>query len=259
MLEADLEVLIICHTDPVYHLPNRNKVERLIKNIPLVIEINAYGDSETSKFAHIQLPAAPWGEKEGTQTNLDRTITKQEKLTRTSIDCKPDWEIFQLIAQALGYQKAFDFKNTKEIFQEYQKMTKLNAYMDMDEADYDTLGSAPFIWGEKIKHFLTPDKKGNLFFVENKLLSERSSLEYPFILLTGRTRDQWHSGTKTNLPTTLLKYKELNFCEMHPNDAKALQLEQNETIRVISKRGELITKVYITDTIKEKTYLYSYQ
>ncbi len=253
MLEADLELLIICHTDPVYHLPNRNKVERLIKNIPLVIEINAYGDSETSKFAHIQLPAAPWGEKEGTQTNLDRTITKQEKLTRTSIDCKPDWEIFQLIAQALGYQKAFDFKNTKEIFQEYQKMTKLNAYMDIDEADYDTLGSAPFIWGEKIKHFLTPDKKGNLFFVENKLLSERSSLEYPFILLTGRTRDQWHSGTKTNLPTTLLNYKELNFCEMHHNDAKALQLEHNETIRVISKRGELITKVYITDTIKEKS------
>ena len=46
--------------------------------------------------------------------------------------------------------------------------------------------------------------KGNLFFVENKLLSEKTNLEYPFILLTGRTRDQWHTGTKTNLPATLL-------------------------------------------------------
>jgi len=90
MMEAKLDVLIVCHTDPVYHLPNRNKVEKLIKDIPLVIEINAYGNSETAKFSHIRLPAAPWGEKEGTQTNLDRTITKQERLTRTSIDCKPD-------------------------------------------------------------------------------------------------------------------------------------------------------------------------
>ena len=65
----------------------------------MVVEINAYENSETSKYAHIKLPAAPWGEKEGTQTNLDRTITKQEKLTRTSIDCKPDWEIFKLLAQ----------------------------------------------------------------------------------------------------------------------------------------------------------------
>ena len=99
MLEENLEVLIICHTDPIYHLPNRNKMEELIKKIPLVIEINAYENSESAKFAHIRLPAAPWGEKEGTQTNLDRTITKQEKLTRTSIDCKPDWEIFQLSAR----------------------------------------------------------------------------------------------------------------------------------------------------------------
>ncbi len=253
MLEADLDVLIICHTDPIYHLPNRNKVERLMKKIPLVVEINAYGESETSKFAHIQLPAAPWGEKEGTQTNMDRTITKQQKLTRTSIDCKPDWEVFQLLAQALGYEKAFHFSNTKEIFQEYQKMTKLNGYMDMDEADYDTLGSAPFVWGEKIKYFLTPDKKGNLFFVENKLLSERATLEHPFILLTGRTRDQWHSGTKTNLPKTLLKYKELNFCEIHPNDAKTLQLKQGDSMKVISKRGELITTAHLTEGIKEKS------
>ncbi len=252
MMEADLDVLIICHTDPVYHLPNRNRVESFIEKIPLVVEINAYNNSETSKFAHIQLPASPWGEKEGTQTNLDRTITKQVKLTRTSIDCKPDWEIFQLIAQKLGYGHAFDYSSTKEIFEEYQEMTKLNPYMDMSEANYDHLDKEPFVWGEKIKSFLTVDKKANLFFVENKLLSEKSSLEYPFILLTGRTRDQWHSGTKTNLPQTLLKYKELNFCELHPDDADKLGIEDKDKIRIISKRGELITTAHLTDTINEK-------
>ncbi|MCK4973922.1 MAG: molybdopterin-dependent oxidoreductase, partial [Sulfurimonas sp.] len=129
MLEANLDILIICHTDPVYHLPNRNKVEELIQKIPMVVEINAYENSETAKYAHIKLPAAPWGEKEGTQTNLDRTMTKQEILKSSSEDCKPDWEIFKLIAWELGYKKEFDYKNTKDIFQEYQEMTKLNGYM----------------------------------------------------------------------------------------------------------------------------------
>lgn len=256
MLEANLDVLVVCHTDPIYHLPNRNKMEELIKNIPLVIEINAYENSETSKFAHIKLPAAPWGEKEGTQTNLDRTITKQEKLTRTSIDCKPDWEIFQLIAQSLGFKKDFNFSHPKEIFQEYQEMTKLNSYMDIHKANYDELNSEPFIWGEKIvenKEFLTKNKKANLFFVENKLLSEKTSLEYPFILLTGRTRDQWHSGTKTNLPRTLLKFKELNFCEINSEDANSLDIKNGDEIIVKSKRGELISYAQVVDTIKKGT------
>jgi ferredoxin-nitrate reductase len=252
MLESDLEVLIICHTDPVYHLPNRNRVEKLISKIPFVVEINAYSNSETSKFAHVRLPAAPWGEKEGVQTNMDRTITKQHKLTRTSIECKPDWKIFQLIGQKLGYREAFSFQNTKEIFEEFQKMSKLNSYLDIQEAEYDSLDVRPFIWGKNIHTFLTNDKKGNLFFVQNKLLSERATLEYPFILLTGRTRDQWHTGTKTNLPTTLLKYKELNFCEINTEDAKKLGIKNDEHIIVESRRGRLRSKALVTDRINSK-------
>ncbi|BAK73279.1 molybdopterin oxidoreductase family protein [Arcobacter sp. L] len=256
MLEADLDVLVICHTDPIYHLPNRNKMEELIKKIPLVVEINAYENSETAKFAHVRLPAAPWGEKEGTQTNLDRTITKQEKLTRVSIDCKADWEIFQLIAQKLGYLKEFCFTSSQEIFEEYQEMTKINPHLNIYETSYEELKEKPFVWGEKIrenKEFFTPDKKGNLFFVENKVLSEKTSLEFPFILLTGRTRDQWHSGTKTNLPRTLLKHKALNFCEINSKNAKILGIKDGDNIRIISKRGQIESVALITDNIKIDT------
>ena len=256
MMDANLDVLIICHTDPVYHLPNRNKVERLIKKIPMVVEINAYENSETSNFAHIKLPASPWGEKEGTQTNLDRTITKQEKLTRTSIDCKPDWEIFQLIAQKLGYKDEFNYSCSQDIFEEFQEMTKLNPHLNISETSYEKLKEAPFIWGEKIrenKEFFTENKKANLYFVENKLLSEKANLKYPFILLTGRTRDQWHSGTKTNLPKTLLKFKELNFCEIHPKNAKSLNIKDGDIIKISSIRGEIESKALITKSIREDT------
>jgi ferredoxin-nitrate reductase len=231
-------------------------MEKLMSKIPLVVEINAYENSETSKFAHIKLPAAPWGEKEGTQTNLDRTITKQEKLTRISIDCKPDWEIFQLIAQKLGFKNAFNFTSPKEIFEEYQEMTKLNPHLNIYDASYDKLSNEPFIWGEKIredKEFFTKNKKANIHFVENKLLSEKTNLEYPLTLLTGRTRDQWHSGTKTNLPKTLLKHKELNFCEIHSKNASDLGIEDGDIIKIISKRGEIESKALITDKIRIDT------
>lgn len=256
MLEANLDVLIICHTDPVYHLPNRNKVEKLIQKIPLVVEINAYENSETSNFAHIKLPAAPWGEKEGTQTNLDRTITKQEKLTRTSIDCKADWEIFQLIAFELGFEKEFDYKKSEDIFKEFQEMTKLNPHLNIYDTSYSQLKEEPFIWGEKIrenKEFFTSNKKANLHFVQNKLLSEKANLKYPFILLTGRTRDQWHTGTKTNLPRTLLKFKELNFCEINSKNAKDLNIKDGDLIKISSIRGEIESKALVSDNIRVDT------
>ena len=110
-------------------------------------------------------------------------------------------------------------------------MTKLNPHLNMSETSYSKLKEEPFIWGEKIrknKEFFTENKKANLHFVQNKLLSEKANLIYPLILLTGRTRDQWHSGTKTNLPRTLLKFKDLNFCEIHPKNAKAFDIKYTD-------------------------------
>lgn len=251
MLDSDIEVLIICHTDPIYHLPNRNKNEMLIQKIPFVVEINAYNDSQTSKFAHMRIPATPWGEKEGTQTNLERTITKQQKLGKTFKNIKADWEIFMHLAWELGFKKEFDYKNPKEIFEEYQRMTKLNAYMDISSASYDELSVKSFVWGEKINHFLTPTKKANLFFVENRNLSEQPTKEYPFILLTGRTRDQWHSGTKSSHVASLLKYKELNFCEINEKDAVSLGIKNGDMLEIASRRGKLTTKAFITQDIQE--------
>lgn len=132
-------------------------------------------------------------------------------------------------------------------------MTKLNEHMDIYKASYDELSENGFVWGEKIKYFLTPNKKANLFLVQNQNLSEQVSDEYPFILLTGRTRDQWHSGAKTRTPQVLLKYKSLNYCEIHPEDAQVLQIQNGDEVRVFSKRGSITTIAVVRDTVQKKT------
>ncbi|MDC7244159.1 MAG: molybdopterin oxidoreductase family protein [Sphaerochaetaceae bacterium] len=257
-LNKEIDVLIICHTDPVYHLPNRSKIERAIKNIPFVVEINAYENSETSKYAHMQLPASPWGEKEGTQTNFDRTITKQERLTRRSIDCKDDWEIFKLIAHGLGFKQSFDYEVAEDIFEEYKQMCKIskNQHLDIFKADYKSLENKPFVWGEGLfdnKEFFTENKKANLFFVNNKNKSEKTNLLYPFTLLTGRIRDQWHSGTKTDFVDALKKHKPTNFVEINTKDAKNLGINEGDEVLVKSLRGEVKSIALVSDNILEKT------
>lgn len=262
MIEAaeqnKLDVLIICHTDPVYHLPNRTRVEAAMKNIPFVVEINAYDNSETKPYAHLRLPAAPWGEKEGTQTNMDRTVTRQERLTRKSIDCKPDWEIFAMIGRKLGFASAFDYTCAADIFKEYKAMTKLSkdGHLNLYDVDDAALVNGSFVWGEKLfgeHRYHTESGKANLFFVENERRSESSSLEYPFILLTGRIRDQWHSGTKTAFVDKLLKHKPLSYIEINPDDAVSLKISDGDSVKVTTRRGSLILKAKVTDTIREKT------
>jgi len=251
-----VDVLIICHTDPVYHLPNRRFVEEAFKNIDLVVEINAYEGSESSKFSHIQLPALAFGEKSGTQTNFDRALVQVTPFKKRE-NILQDWEIFAKLGEYLGYKDKFSFSSTKEVFEEYQQMTKLSfkQHLNIFESDFDKLSKEPFIWGKNLyknNQFLTPNKKANLHFVINQNLSQQPSCEFPFILLTGRTRDQWHSGTKTKQEKTLLKYKELEFVEINLSDAKNLGVEDGDMVKVSSKRGFLKAKIVICD-INPKT------
>jgi anaerobic selenocysteine-containing dehydrogenase len=249
--KEELDILIICHTDPIYHLPNRHFVESAFKNIDLVVEINAYKNSQTSKFAHILIPTVPFGGKEGTQTNMDRTLSRVVQINSKN-GILQDWEVFAQLGILLGYEKEFSFKNTKDIFKEYQNMSKLShkKHLNIYEANYNDLETKPFRWGSKLykdNRFFTHNQKANLFFVENLKKSEQTNSQYPFILLTGRIRDQWHTGSKTANIQSLLRDKELEFVEINQDDANRLDIVDGNMIRVSSKRGGLNAKVVISD------------
>jgi len=253
---GNIDILIIAHTDPIYHLPNQNFVKKAISKVPLVVELNAYDDSQTASFAHIRVPTKAFGEKEGTQTNMDRTLTLAEAFV-TRDDILQDWEIFAMLAHKLGFGEKFAYKSSKDVFDEYKEMTRLSqgGHLDIYRANYDELKHTPFIWGvglfDEFK-FLTPNQKAKIHIVDNKNLSEQRSDKYPFILLTGRIRDQWHSGTKTRFVPTLLKHKELEFVEINPDDAKELNLSEDESVYIVSRRGKIRAKVKITN-IKQKS------
>jgi len=257
--QNELDILIICHTDPIYHLPNRHFVEKAFSKIGLVVEINAYKKTHTAKFSHIRIPAVPFGQKEGTQTNLDRTLTRVEA-AYDKAGILQDWEIFAKIGQYLGYHDAFNFQNTKEVFCEYQEMTKLSKeqHLDIFHADYEKLKEEPFVWGKSLfkdNRFFTPNHKANLFFVQNLYKSEEPTQEYPFILLTGRIRDQWNSGSKTTQLNILLKHKPLEFLEINQDDAKELQIEDGDMVEIKSSHGAIEAKAILSSINRHTLFI----
>ena len=235
---GNLDFLLVAHTDPVYHLPNRNLVEERFSNIGFIVELNSYTNSETSKFADMILPASPFGEKEGTQVNLDRVLNYQAPLYPKSGLSLQDWEIFAKIGQGLGYHNEFSYQNSEEVFNEYREMTKLSPDIDIYKTSYSQLKKSSFRWGEEFKF-----KKANIIFPDEVESFDKPSKEYPFQLLTGRLRDSWHSETKAGIG--------VDFCEISKIDSMKLGICDGEVVRLKSRYGEVECRAKITDTLRE--------
>jgi len=234
--KGNLEFLLVAHTDPVYHLPDRNETEKYFKQIDFVVELNAYKWSETSNFSNLIIPVAPWGEKEGTQTNLDRLITIQMPFRKKL--AKQDWEVIADIARELEFS-GFDFSSSKDVFNEYKEMTRLSLDLNIYECDYDELKNKPFRWGENLKEPLTQNKKANLIWVEPKSRSLSPSEKYPFILLTTRLENHWHSMSKTAQVIS----DEVDFVEINEEDMKNLGLNEGDLVKIISQFGSVKVRV----------------
>ena len=255
-LKGDIDILIIMHTDPVYSLPNRHRIENALKNIPLVIEINAYKNTETSNFVHIRLPAKAWGEKNGRQVNMDRHVSHHRKLIESPYMAKEDWLILCELAKKLGYGNYFNYSNADEIYKEFQELTKLSKEKHLNHFDAkikDLKKDKEFMWGKdffKNKKALTANKKPNLIFPENKNLSLEPNDEYPFNLISVRTKNHWNSTTKTIESKKIENKEKTEIVYINPKDAEKLGLIDEDEVKIISPFGDIVSTVVI-DHIKE--------
>ncbi len=221
--KGGLEFLFVSHTDPVFHLPNRNLVEKRFEEIDFIVEANAYLNSETSKFVNLLLPASPFGEKSGTSTNYDRVVSKTEALFEKSGDSLQDWEIFSKIGVALGFD-GFEFHNSDEVFKEYAEMTKLSPDIDMKH-------EFPFRWGEEYKF-----QKAKIEFFE----WEAEKQNFPFQLLTGRYGNFWHTNSKTVTPFG----DDFAFVEISKRDMEKLEISEGQKVKLWNEKGyiEVVAK-----------------
>jgi ferredoxin-nitrate reductase len=255
-------VWIIC-TNPMVSLPDSRKVEKALQNAKFVVVQEISHNADTAKFADLLLPAAGWLEKEGTMTNSERRISYLPKGINAPGEALPDFEILTRFAKKMGFN-GFNFNTPEEVYKEYTQMTK-NTNIDVSYLNYNRLKhEGTFQWPVPDyghpgtprlftdRKFYTPSQKAifNLpVSIENT--SEQPNDKYPFILTTGRIRDQWHTMTKTGKVSRLLSHIPNPFLEINPIDAFKSGIENGDIVVVSSKNGEVRVKATVTDSIKE--------
>ncbi|MBZ9995629.1 nitrate reductase [Mesorhizobium sp. BH1-1-4] len=152
--DGRIKALWIMATNPVDSMPDADAVEAAIKACPFVVVSDVLAETDTVRHAHVRLPAAAWGEKDGTVTNSERRISRQRAFLPTPGEARPDWWILAEVARRMGFGEAFAHATPAEIFAEHAALSgfendgardfDIGAYGAVDAVDYAAL--EPFQW-----------------------------------------------------------------------------------------------------------------
>jgi assimilatory nitrate reductase catalytic subunit len=262
---GEIKALWVMATNPAVSLPRAAAVRAALGKLELfVASENVLSNDTLNAGAHVLLPAAAWGEKDGTVTNSERRISRQRAFLPPPGETRPDWWIVSQVAQRLGFARSFDYGSAADIFREHAALSAfendnardfdLGALAGISDASFDALD--PLVWPAREGEagttrffaaggFFTPDRRARFVAPETPALRESVSADYPFWLNTGRVRDQWHTMTRTGLSARLGAHMPEPFVEVHPDDARRLGL--TDFARVTTEHGAGVFRVRESD------------
>jgi predicted molibdopterin-dependent oxidoreductase YjgC len=249
--EGKVKALYIVGENPMLSEPDRMHVEEALCKLDLLIVQDIF-PTETTKLAGVILPGATFAERDGTFTNTDRRIQLLHKGTEPIGSSRPDWWILCEIAKRMG-ENGFDYSHPSEIMDEIAKVTPIYGGVS-----YGRLSDGGLQWpcpssdhpGTAIlytERFSRDGGKARFSAVGHRPPMEQPDEDYPFTLITGRSLYQYHTGTMTRKVKGLNELKGEEFAEIHPEDAARLGMVDGEVARIISRRGEVATRVRITE------------
>jgi assimilatory nitrate reductase catalytic subunit len=261
---GEIKALWVMGTNPAVSLPRAGAMREALKKLELfVVSENMLRNDTVSAAPHVLLPAAAWGEKDGTVTNSERCISRQRAFLPLPGAVKPDWWIVSEVARHLGFGEQFAYRSSADIFREHAGLSgfenggarvfDLGGLGAIADEDYDAL--EPVQWPVRANddsrsarlfadgRFSTPDRKARFIAPEQPALSEKTTEQFPLRLNTGRLRDQWHTMTRTGQSPTLGAHKPEPSVEVHPLDAKRFGLAHGGFARLTSRHGSCILKV----------------
>ncbi len=252
ILSGDIKGLWVIGTNPVVSYPHRKKLEEAFKKLEFLCVQDGFHPTPTTEIADLVLPAAIWGEKEGTYTNSERRVSKVNKAVDPPGEAKSDFDIFLDIAQRIGIREKLysNWKQPQDAFDEWRKVSK-GRLCDYSGMSYEKLAEGPLQWpcNDTVPQgsprlysdgkFQTKDRKAKLFVVRSILPPEEPDPDYPFLLNTGRTVEHWHTRTKTGKISILEQAAPEAWVEINPRDAKALGLRNHDWVTVSSRRGKI--------------------
>ncbi|VVO60295.1 Nitrate reductase [Pseudomonas fluorescens] len=263
-----VKALWIACTNPAQSMPDQSAVRAALQACPFVVLQEAFRTTETAAFADLLLPAASWGEKEGTVTNSERRISHVRQAIVAPGETRSDWAITVDFAQRLekhlrpGLASLFAFETPAQIFDEYKQLTR-GRDLDLSGISHaliDRLGPQqwPFPEGASegtARLYLDgvfPTASGRAQFVADpyRAAKEQRDARFPLTLITGRLRDQWHGMSRTGTAAQLFGHVSEAVLSLHPDELRRHRLQPGDLISLKSRRGAVIVPVDSDDSVR---------
>lgn len=268
ILRKQIRGLWVVCTNPAHSWINQGQLHDILDRLDFLVVQDMYRTTETAQRAHLLLPAAGWGEKEGTFINSERRLGVLKKVSQAPGQALADFSIFQLVAHYWGCGKMFaNWQTPADVFQTLKELSAgqpcdfsgIDDYLHLDAAGgiqwpfpAGTLDTQPERRLFADGRFFHADGRAKLLFDDPRRLPEEPSDEYPLILLTGRgSASQWHTQTRTGKSDVLRKLSPLEpFVEVNPDDARNLRIRPGEIVAISSQRGRATAKAVLTHNVR---------
>lgn len=265
-LSRKIRALWIVGTNPAVSFPNYGVLEQALGDLEFLVVQDGFQPTPTSDFAHLVLPAAIWGEKDGSYTNSERRVSRVRRAVDPPGEARSDFDIFLGVARELGVDEELfpGWAAPADAFEEWKRVSagRLCDYSGMTYEAMEANGGIqwPCPEGERNPHetrrlytdgvFQTSDGRARLLPTRWEPFPEQPNDEFPFVLNTGRTVEHWHTRTKTGQVPILERLSPNAWVEMNPRDARALRLKPQDFVDVVSRRGAIRrVELRLTETV----------
>jgi anaerobic selenocysteine-containing dehydrogenase len=248
--------LWVIATNPVVSYPHRDILEFALGSLDLLVVQDGFHTPTTAR-AHVVLPAAIWGEKDGTFTNSERRVSRVRAAVSPPGQARSDFDIFLAVAERWGCTGELfpGWSTPQHAFDEWRRVSAGRpcdysgiTWDRIDEAggvqwpcpadnDAAPVTGTPRLYTDL--HFPNPGGKAKVLPVEPVPLRDPPRPRYPLLLNTGRTVEHWHTRTKTGRIPILESLAPEAWVEIHPDDAAARGLRSGDWARVASQRGTI--------------------
>ena len=252
VLDGTIKGLWIIATNPPVSFPNRRRLEEALAKLDLLVVQDGF-ETPTTALADVVLPAAIWGEKDGTYTNSERRVSRVRKAVDAPGEARSDFDIFLAMAEVLGVRDELypGWTGPEDAFDEWGRVSagRLCDYSgitwDRIEANggvqwpcppgTENPAGTPSLYADGV--FQTPSGRATLWCVSPEPVSDAVNDRFPFLLNTGRTVEHWHTRTKTGRVDILESLAPEGWVEVNPADAARLRVTAGDRVRLLSRRG----------------------
>ena len=269
VLAGKIRALWIIGTNTAHSWINQNDLRDVLERLDFLVVQDMYSTTETALCADLLLPAAGWGEKEGTFINSERRIGTIKKVSRAPGQALADFYIFKAIAEAWGCGEMFSkWSSPEATFQQLKKVTRgqpcditgVEGYAQLDalggiqwplpEGSTASINSERRLFEDG--RFFHADGRARFIFAAPTPLPEATNTRYPLTLLTGRgSSSAWHTQTRTSKSAVLRRLQpSAPYVEISPVDADALGIKPNDWVTVSSARGEMQARAFVTHVVR---------